>query len=181
MQVSNKCRLAVSAMIDLALRESTGPVPLAAIAVRLRMSLSYLEQLFARLRTAGLVQSTRGPGGGYTLGRGSASISVAAIMGAVEASRSGAGEGDGRASLGSDLALRLDAVMQTHMASITLADLAGSQREAEAVANVARPRLRAAPAPGPRARPVAASVPNSVFELGAAMAMSPSRAGGRGS
>ena len=69
MRMSTKSRFAVQAMIDLALRERSGPVALAQVAARQGVSLSYLEQLFSRLRRAGLVESTRGPGGGYTLGR----------------------------------------------------------------------------------------------------------------
>lgn len=67
MRMSTKGRFAVNALIDLALREPAGPVALAAICARQQVSLSYLEQLFSRLRKNGLVESTRGPGGGYTL------------------------------------------------------------------------------------------------------------------
>ena len=74
MRMSTKGRFAVNAMIDLALRERAGPVALAAICARQQISLSYLEQLFSRLRRQGLVESTRGPGGGYSLGRGAAEI-----------------------------------------------------------------------------------------------------------
>ena len=69
MRMSTKGRFAVNALIDLALREPAGPVALAAICARQQVSLSYLEQLFSRLRKNGLVESTRGSGGGYTLGR----------------------------------------------------------------------------------------------------------------
>lgn len=72
MRMSTKGRFAVNALIDLALREPAGPVALAAICARQQVSLSYLEQLFSRLRKNGLVESTRGPGGGYTLGRSAA-------------------------------------------------------------------------------------------------------------
>lgn len=68
MRLSTKSRFAVTAMIDVALREKSGPVPLSDIAARHQISLSYLEQMFSRLRQHGLVESTRGPGGGYTLG-----------------------------------------------------------------------------------------------------------------
>ena len=67
MRLSTKGRFAVTAMIDVALRESQGPVALAAISTRHQISLSYLEQLFSKLRQQGLVESTRGPGGGYKL------------------------------------------------------------------------------------------------------------------
>jgi selenocysteine lyase/cysteine desulfurase len=69
MRLTTKGRFAVTAMIDLALRQNSGPVTLAAISQRQQISLSYLEQLFGKLRRNELVESTRGPGGGYTLGR----------------------------------------------------------------------------------------------------------------
>ena len=65
MRLSTKGRFAVTAMIDVALRESAGPVALSDIAQRHQISLSYLEQMFSKLRQHGLVESTRGPGGGY--------------------------------------------------------------------------------------------------------------------
>ena len=74
MRLTTKGRFAVTAMIDLALRQNNGPVTLAAISQRQQISLSYLEQLFGKLRRHELVESTRGPGGGYTLGRKAAEI-----------------------------------------------------------------------------------------------------------
>ena len=84
MRLTTKGRFAVTAMIDVALREKSGPVPLSEIAKRQQISLSYLEQMFSKLRQQGLVSSTRGPGGGYTLGRRTEAISVADIICAVE-------------------------------------------------------------------------------------------------
>ncbi len=87
MKLTTKGRYAVTAMLDLALyggREQ--PVTLAEIARRQDISLSYLEQLFAKLRNEGLVTSTRGPGGGYTLSRDPDEIAIAAIIGAVDES-----------------------------------------------------------------------------------------------
>ena len=83
MRLTTKGRFAVTAMIDLALRSNNGPVALAAISQRQQISLSYLEQLFGKLRRHELVESTRGPGGGYSLGRGADQISVADIITAV--------------------------------------------------------------------------------------------------
>ena len=68
MRLTTKGRFAVTAMIDLALRQTNGPVTLAAISQRQHISLSYLEQLFAMLRRAGLVAASRGPGGGFFKG-----------------------------------------------------------------------------------------------------------------
>src|SRR5881392_4256255 len=84
MRLTTKGRFAVTAMIDLALREHSGPVALAAISGRQQISLSYLEQLFGKLRRQGLVESTRGPGGGYSLGRQASAISVAEIILSIE-------------------------------------------------------------------------------------------------
>ena len=84
MRLTTKGRFAVTAMIDLALREHSGPVALAAISGRQQISLSYLEQLFGKLRRHELVESTRGPGGGYSLGRKSEEITVADIIVAVD-------------------------------------------------------------------------------------------------
>ena len=84
MRLTTKGRFAVTAMIDLALRQNNGPVTLAAISQRQQISLSYLEQLFGKLRRHELVESTRGPGGGYTLGRKAAEITVADIIVSVD-------------------------------------------------------------------------------------------------
>jgi Rrf2 family iron-sulfur cluster assembly transcriptional regulator len=84
LELNTKGRYAVMAMADLAKHESTDPVPLSAVAQRQHISLAYLEQLFLRLRRAGLVSSERGRAGGYRLGRAAASITVAEIMAAVE-------------------------------------------------------------------------------------------------
>ena len=84
MRLTTKGRFAVTAMLDLAMREEGGPVTLAGISERQSISLSYLEQLFGGLRRAGLVLSARGPGGGYRLGRPAAAVSVAEIVDAVD-------------------------------------------------------------------------------------------------
>ncbi|WP_219216047.1 Rrf2 family transcriptional regulator [Variovorax boronicumulans] len=84
MRLSTKGRLAVVAMIDVALHRKVGPISLAVLSRRQRISLSYLEQMFADLRRHGLVASTRGPGGGYGLGREASSITVADILFAVD-------------------------------------------------------------------------------------------------
>ena len=84
MRLTTKGRYAVTAVLDLAFHEEKGPVSLAAISDRQHISLSYLEQLFARLRRNGVVKSTRGPGGGYTLNRDAADISVSDVIVAVD-------------------------------------------------------------------------------------------------
>lgn len=84
MRLTTKGRFAVTAMIDLGMRHQRGPVTLAGISERQKISLSYLEQLFGRLRRQGIVDSVRGPGGGYCLARPLEEISVAAIIRAVD-------------------------------------------------------------------------------------------------
>ncbi len=86
MRLTTKGRYAVTAMLDLALHADRGPITLADISQRQGISLSYLEQLFSRLRKQGLVQSTRGPGGGYRLGRAAEEIPVASVIKAVDES-----------------------------------------------------------------------------------------------
>jgi len=84
MKLSTKGRYAVTAMMDIALHEKQGPVTLAAISQCQGISLSYLEQLFAKLRKEGLVKGVRGPGGGYRLAKSADQISVADIMQSVD-------------------------------------------------------------------------------------------------
>ena len=84
MKLTTKGRYAVTAMLDLALHDGGGPVPLADISRRQGISLSYLEQLFAKLRRRGLVRSVRGPGGGYILSRESNTIAVSDVIRAID-------------------------------------------------------------------------------------------------
>ena len=84
MKLTTKGRYAVTAMLDLALHGNDGPVRLAEISERQEISLSYLEQLFSRLRRAGLVDSTRGPGGGYSLARPADEVAIADVILAVD-------------------------------------------------------------------------------------------------
>lgn len=84
MKLSSKGRYAVTAMLDIALHDRYGPVTLADISYAQEISLSYLEQLFAKLRRNGLVEGLRGPGGGYRLGRPGSEITIAEIIAAVD-------------------------------------------------------------------------------------------------
>ncbi|NIX21922.1 MAG: Rrf2 family transcriptional regulator, partial [Actinobacteria bacterium] len=86
MRLTTKGRYAVTAMLDLAMNADSGPISLADISKRQEISLSYLEQLFARLRRAGLVGSVRGPGGGYLLAMAPTEITVARVIQAVNES-----------------------------------------------------------------------------------------------
>lgn len=84
MRLTTKGRFAVTAMVDLAMRGGKAPVTLAAISERQKISLSYLEQLFGKLRRNKIVESVRGPGGGYYLARPANKITIAAIVTAVD-------------------------------------------------------------------------------------------------
>jgi Rrf2 family iron-sulfur cluster assembly transcriptional regulator len=84
MRLSTKGRYGVTAMMDLAIHDNAGPVTLADISQCQGISLSYLEQLFSKLRKGGLVQGVRGPGGGYRLSRPANEISIAEIISAVD-------------------------------------------------------------------------------------------------
>ena len=89
MRVGSKGRYAVIALVDVAQNAGSRPVALAEVAERQHISLSYLEQLFAMLRRSGLVVSSRGPGGGYRLGRSSSEISIGEVFRAVEETANG--------------------------------------------------------------------------------------------
>jgi Rrf2 family iron-sulfur cluster assembly transcriptional regulator len=168
MRMSTKGRFAVNAVIDLALRASGGPVALASIAERQHISLSYLEQLFSHLRRAGIVESTRGPGGGYSLGRPAAEISVADIVSAVDEPLDGVGAEAAEGNPTRELWQRLNAVMLEHMRAITLASLVAEQL-AKGVAVEPRPGRRAI-APQQVVKPVRSTAPNSVFAFGRSFA-----------
>jgi len=84
MRLTTKGRFAVTAMLDLAMRNGNGPVTLAGISERQKISLSYLEQLFGKLRRRALVESVRGPGGGYCLAKDTSAITIADIIRAVD-------------------------------------------------------------------------------------------------
>lgn len=129
MRLTTKGRYAVTAMLDLALHEDQGPITLADISLRQGVSISYLEQLFAKLRRSKLVESVRGPGGGYCLSGGPAAISVAQIVEAVNDSMDATrclGKGDcqhGEVCLTHHLWSDLSARLRQFLNGITLADL----------------------------------------------------------
>lgn len=134
MRLTTKGRFAVTAMIDLALRQQNGPVTLAGISQRQKISLSYLEQLFGKLRRHALVQSTRGPGGGYTLARPMAEVSVADIIYAVDepldATQCAGKENcdNDQRCMTHDLWASLNRVMVDYLDSVNLQDLVEKQR-----------------------------------------------------
>lgn len=129
MRLTTKGRYAVTAMLDLALHKDQGPISLADISQRQAISLSYLEQLFARLRKSSLVSSVRGPGGGYELFRDATSIYIAEIIDAVNESVDttkcrGAGNcQDGETCLTHYLWEDLSEQIHSFLQGISLADL----------------------------------------------------------
>ena len=135
MRLTTKGRFAVTAMIDVALHGDDGPVTLAAVSERQRISLSYLEQLFGKLRRHGLVESVRGPGGGYNLARAAAKLSVAAIITAVDepidATQCGGRENchDDRRCMTHELWASLNDHIFSFLDSVTLAELVRQQKE----------------------------------------------------
>lgn len=139
MRLTTKGRFAVTAMLDLALHEVDKPVTLAGISERQGISLSYLEQLFSRLRRQGLVKSIRGPGGGYRLAQQQADISVSAIITAVDelidATQCGGQENchDDRRCMTHDLWASLNAKILEYLSGVSLADLVASQREGKKI------------------------------------------------
>ncbi len=147
MRLTTKGRFAVTAMIDLALRQSKGPVTLAGISERQEISLSYLEQLFGKLRRHKIVESVRGPGGGYTLARKADKVTVADIIIAVdepldatqcggkENCRSGNHEG-GTRCMTHELWSTLNAKMVDYLDSVSLQDLVDQQRARNLEQNV---------------------------------------------
>ena len=133
MRLTTKGRFAVTAMIDLALRSGDGPVTLAGISERQKISLSYLEQLFGKLRRNNLVESVRGPGGGYCMARPMEQITVADIVRAVDesfdATQCGGRENckDENRCMTHELWSTLNFKMYEYLSSVTLFELVSRQ------------------------------------------------------
>jgi Rrf2 family iron-sulfur cluster assembly transcriptional regulator len=144
MRLTTKGRFAVTATLDLAINETQDaadnkPVTLAAISERQDISLSYLEQLFSKLRRQGLVKSVRGPGGGYNLAKAYNEISVSEIINAVDeqidATQCGGNENckdEGRC-MTHDLWTALNTKILEYLAGVTLADMVASQKEGKKI------------------------------------------------
>jgi Rrf2 family iron-sulfur cluster assembly transcriptional regulator len=134
MRLTTKGRYAVTAVLDLAFHEENGPVSLAAISERQHISLSYLEQLFARLRRNGVVKSTRGPGGGYTLKHDATDISVSDVILAVDESCQVAGCDDSNSCSGDyqclthDLWNELSNEIRSFLDGISLAEMMANEK-----------------------------------------------------
>jgi Rrf2 family iron-sulfur cluster assembly transcriptional regulator len=148
MRLTTKGRFAVTAMLDLALHGAAGPVTLAGISERQKISLSYLEQLFGKLRRRELVESVRGPGGGYHLAREASRVTVADIICAVEepidSTQCGGREDchDSHRCMTHDLWEDLNTTVYGFLAGVTLHQLVEKQRTkpVSLVRNAAKPR-----------------------------------------
>ena len=134
MRLTTKGRFAVTAMIDLAMQRGSGPVTLAEISQRQKISLSYLEQLFGKMRRRALVDSVRGPGGGYRLAKDMAQVSVADIILAVDepidSTQCGGKENchDGQKCITHDLWTNLDQHIVDYLDAVTLKQLVDEQK-----------------------------------------------------
>ena len=147
MRLTTKGRFAVTAMIDLALRESNGPVTLSGISQRQAISLSYLEQLFGKLRRHEIVESIRGPGGGYSLARRADKVTVADIIIAVDEPLDatqcggkenchGADAATGVRCMTHELWATLNEKMVDYLDSVSLQDLVDQQKQKNAEQSV---------------------------------------------
>ena len=170
MRLTTKGRFAVTAMIDLGLNGGERPVTLSAISERQNISLSYLEQLFAKLRRHAIVESVRGPGGGYCLARSAAEITVADVIIAVDepldATQCGGRENckSEHRCMTHDLWSSLNAKMIEYLDSISLKKLVDEQL-AKGIAIDEAPVKRAI-STTPVVKPIKVTAPNSVFALG---------------
>ncbi len=169
MRMATRGRFAVTAMIDLALRSTGSPVSLSSIAQRQRISLSYLEQLFSKLRRHGLVRSVRGPGGGYSLALPEESITVADIVAAVDGldedfhdDAVGVWSAGGNRCEASTLWSDVKSKMIEILGSVTLKKLADEQMARGFFDQEAKPAHRGISAE-PVVKPVRTNAPNSVF------------------
>jgi len=152
MRLTTKGRFAVTAMVDLATRGGKSPVTLSSISERQKISLSYLEQLFGKLRRNNIVESVRGPGGGYYLARPGSKISVAEIVVAVDepldaTKCGGLGDchGEQQACITHDLWMGLNEKILDYLESITLQQLVDTHLKQHPEASVIA--LKKAPKP----------------------------------
>jgi len=152
MRLTTKGRFAVTAMIDLALRQGKGPVTLSGISQRQAISLSYLEQLFGKLRRHEIVESIRGPGGGYSLARRADKVTVADIIIAVDEPLDatqcggkenchGADAASGARCMTHELWATLNEKMVDYLDSVSLQDLVDQQKQKDAAQSVVHMHL----------------------------------------
>jgi len=137
MRLSTKSRYAVTSLLDLVMHSDQGPVSLADISVRQGISLSYLEQLFAKMRRNKLVVSTRGPGGGYSLGATPDRVCIADVINAVDEEMQVADKdivnspADYEPCLTEQLWEELSAEIENYLTTISLADMMNNEEVQE--------------------------------------------------
>ncbi len=174
MRLTTRSRFALIAIADVAVRDVHGPVALSTIATRRGISLSYLETLFSALRQAGLVASTRGPGGGYKLARNASDITVADIARASEQGelRGVSGEHDSmsarQGAMTHELWRAFHQTVDDYLQSVSLADVVREHRAKGCIEEGLSPST-SIPKRGPlhpERQLTAGDVPNSVFALG---------------
>lgn len=165
MKLTTKGRFAVTAMVDIALHqaEGSGPIPISQVAERQQISLTYLEQLFCRLRRAGLVESTRGPGGGYKLADLPERITIDRIIAAVDENLDTSQCGGSGTCLGGAACLthhlweRLNGVIEGFLSDISLASLVAEHEkrhgQRQSIPAVIGKTARSAESNRPDARP----------------------------
>lgn len=173
MRLTTRGKLAVTAITDLALRSDGQPVALPSISARQGISLSHLEDIFGALRRAGLVVSSRGPGGGYALARPADQLTVAQIVQAAEAalapsvSRRRGSEAEAHApDMTAELWTSFQSRVMDYLQSVTVADLVAQQAADPAVRHPYAPTPDRRKARAPARQLPAPDVPNSVFALG---------------
>ena len=164
MRLTTKGRFAVTAMIDLAICSGDGPVTLAGISERQKISLSYLEQLFGKLRRNNLVESVRGPGGGYCMARPMQQITVADIVRAVDesfdATQCGGRENckDDERCMTHELWTTLNGKMYDYLVSVSLSELVAQQLKKAANEAQGVTEVKEMPRPAPTSRARAAPI-----------------------
>lgn len=182
MRITTRGQLAVTAMTDLALRQRMSPVALSTISARQGTSLSYLEQLFSALRRAGLVESARGPGGGYMLARRVEDITVADILLAVEKYKDDgiepmeSGQAAQVRAMTGDLWSAFSERVVEYLQSVSLKQLVEQQiAKGVKVEEPAAPKAKARAVRTVTRTPLMArvGVPNSVFALGSMPLLKP--------
>lgn len=171
MRLTTKGGFALTAMIDVAMRERDGPVPLASISRRQHIARSSLELLFSKLRQHALIKATRGPGGGYTLTRRASEITVADILASVDGqpladAEASPNKEDAGASKGCYSTDALWASAKHHvmefLGSVTLQSLVEDQLAKGVRVEHEPPKKKETP-PSPAALPMRVNAPNSVF------------------
>lgn len=178
MRLTTRSKFAVIAIVDLGARSVGSPVALSTLSERYGISVSYLEVLFSGLRQAGLVVSTRGPGGGYTLARSTLDISVADIVLASEIGKPGGPRSadamsTSQGAMTADLWAAFNRSVMEYLGSVSVAELVSQQPPSEGSAPLAAVTKAIGPVrrAKPRGQLPGAGVPNSVFALGASRAM----------